>query len=129
MNSSLTFSLLINAAPFSSRGANTAYQFAKAVLAKDHKIPRIFFYKEGIYNSNCYQQPPQDEVNQLCRWQQLAENYGIELIVCVAAAQRRGVIESFEQQSGNLASGFKISGLGQLIEAITTADRFLVFNE
>lgn len=123
-----TFTLLINAAPFTSQGSNTAYQFAKAVLSKGHKLLRIFFYEEGVYNGNSFIKTPQDEVSIVSVWQQLAEEHGTELVICVAAAQRRGVLDDSESQSSNLANEFKISGLGQLIEAAMTADRFVVFN-
>ena len=41
--------------------------------------------------------------------------------MCVAAALRRGIKEEL------LAPGFRISGLGQLIEAGIKADRLVVF--
>lgn len=116
------FTLLINSSPYSP-GTNTAYQFAIASLAKGHKLLRIFFYREGVCNGNSFIHPPQDEVSRVSLWQELAAQHGIELIICVAAAERRGVTEE------NLAPGFKISGLGQLVEAAIDADRFLVFNE
>jgi len=44
-------------------------------------------------------------------------------VVCIAAALRRGIKES------NLAEGFRISGLGQLVEAGIQADRLVVFGD
>lgn len=117
-----SFTVLVNKAPFSAQGAFSAYQFSKAVLVKGHKLSRIFFYADGTQNANNLIQFPHDETNLIHFWQQLRSDYGVELIVCVAAAQRRGMTET------NIAQEFKISGLGQLIEAIANTDRCVVFN-
>ena len=66
------------------------------------------------------------------RWSELASQHNLDLVVCVAAAQRRGILDQDEarrhgKDGDNLAPGFRISGLGQLIEAGIEADRFLVF--
>jgi tRNA 2-thiouridine synthesizing protein D len=42
-------------------------------------------------------------------------------VVCISAAQRRGLAEE------NVAQGFRLGGLGQLLEATLLADRFIVF--
>ncbi|MCL4725662.1 MAG: DsrE family protein, partial [Rhodocyclaceae bacterium] len=57
------------------------------------------------------------------RWAKLAEEHEIDLVVCVAAALRRGIKDE------NLAPGFRISGLGQLIEAGIQADRMVTFGD
>ena len=44
-------------------------------------------------------------------------------MVCVAAALRRGIKDE------NLAPGFRISGLGQLIESGIQADRYVTFGD
>jgi tRNA 2-thiouridine synthesizing protein D len=54
--------------------------------------------------------------------------------VCVAAAQRRGILDADEAKRhskdvSNIAPGFRISGLGQLIEAGIQADRLVVFGD
>jgi tRNA 2-thiouridine synthesizing protein D len=47
----------------------------------------------------------------------------VDLVVCVAAALRRGIVEQ------NLAAGFRISGLGQLVESAIQSDRLVVFGD
>jgi tRNA 2-thiouridine synthesizing protein D len=47
----------------------------------------------------------------------------VDLVVCVAAAMRRGIRDE------NLAAGFRISGLGQLVEAGTQTDRLVTFGD
>lgn len=122
----MNFTVLVNAPPFSRLGSNTAYQFCKAILSKGHHIHRVFFYADGVLNANHFISPPQDEFNLITAWQSLVKQSGVELIVCVAAASRRGVID--EVHGKNLAPEFKISGLGQLIESIIQSDRFISFN-
>lgn len=129
----MNFAILVNAAPYSQQSSLTAYHFCSAVLAQGHRLPRIFFYQDGVLNGNSFISPPQDEFNLVQAWQQLAEQYGVELSICISAALRRGLLDTTEaeryQHSGaNLATKFTLTGLGQLVEAMIHADRFLVFN-
>ena len=74
-------------------------------------------------NANKLADPPSDDRNLVGLWSSLAYEYGIELIVCVAAAMRRGINDDL------LAKGFKISGLGQLVEAGILGDKLVTFGE
>ena len=65
---------------------------------------------------------------------ELAKQKGIDLVLCISAAQRRGLLSRDEAQrqqklDDDLADGFRISGLGQLVEAMLDADRFIVFGK
>ena len=78
--------------------------------------------------------PPQDDRNLPELWQSLAREHKVDLVLCVAAAQRRGLLDEDEakrsgKDTNNIASGFRISGLGQLIEAGIQSDRLLVFGD
>jgi len=115
--------LLINEGPYNHQAADTAYQFARAALAKGHHIQRVFFYNDGVNNASKLTAPPQDDRHIVNRWSKLAEENGIDLVVCVAAGLRRGLVED------NLAPGFRISGLGQLVEAGIESDRLVVFGD
>ncbi|MFT7257908.1 MAG: tRNA 2-thiouridine synthesizing protein D, partial [Candidatus Azotimanducaceae bacterium] len=55
-----------------------------------------------------------------------------ELIVCVASALRRGMLDEteakrYDKTASNLDPQFTISGLGQLIDGALTADRTMTF--
>ncbi len=115
--------ILINAGPYTYQANDSAYQFAKAALAKGHTIQRVFFYHDGVNTANRLTEPPQDERNVPARWAKLAEEHQIDLVVCVAAALRRGI------KSDILAPGFRISGLGQLVESGMKSDRLVVFGD
>lgn len=124
------FVLLVNTAPYSKQGASTAYQFAKALLRNDQIIEAIFFYMDGVTNGNPLLSPPSDELNLYKSWTELASQHPLKLLLCVTEALRRGVVdEKMLQSQGALDTtpGFIIAGLGQLFEAISNADRFIVF--
>ncbi len=130
----MKFSILINEGPYTHQASDSAYQFARAVLAKGHEIFRIFFYHDGVNNATRLTTPPQDDRNIVNRWSKLAEEHKLDLVVCVAAAQRRGIVDEGEakrngKDATNLAPGFRISGLGQLIEAGIQSDRLVTFGD
>ena len=130
----MKIAILINEGPYTHQASDSAYQFAKAVLAKGHEIFRIFFYHDGVNNATRLTTPPQDDRNIVNRWSKLAEEHKLDMVVCVAAAQRRGIVDEGEakrngKDATNLAPGFRISGLGQLIEAGIQADRMVTFGD
>lgn len=130
----MKFAILVNEGPYTHQASDTAFQFAKAVLAKGHEIFRVFFYHDGVNNATRLTTPPQDDRNIVNRWSKLAEEHNLDMVVCVAAAQRRGIVDEGEMKRNgkdatNLAPGFRISGLGQLVEAGIQADRTVVFGD
>ena len=130
----MKFSILINEGPYTHQASDTAYQFTKSALDKGHEIYRVFFYHDGVYNGTRLAVPPQDDRNIAQRWSELAERHQLDLVLCVAAAQRRGVLDAAEAKRGgkdadNIARGFRISGLGQLIEAGIQSHRLITFGD
>lgn len=128
----MKFAIQINCSPHQSSTALTAYRFAEAVLQLGHEIIRVFFYNEGIYHAFAYTSPPDDEINLTQQWRQLAQYYHLDLVICISAAQRRGLLSTEEatrlgKVDTDLAENFRISGLGQWVEATLLADRFIVF--
>jgi len=126
--------ILVNEGPYTHEASDTAYQFVKAALAKGHEIFRVFFYHDGVNNASRLTVPPQDDRNIVKRWSELAAEHKLDLVVCIAAAQRRGLMDASEakrngKDADNIAPGFRISGLGQLIETGIQADRLVVFGD
>lgn len=84
------------------------------------------FFQEGVTHGNAFLYPATDEFNLQHAWQCLAQDYQVPLHLCVAAAQRRGVVEpltSSTTQQNNLASCFVLAGLGEFMKASLEADR------
>jgi tRNA 2-thiouridine synthesizing protein D len=128
----MRFAIQVNASPYQSNTGHSAYQFSKAALAQGHEVFRVFFYHEGIYHAFKHTTPPDDELNLTLCWSELAKQYNIDLVVCISAAQRRGLLYTDEaqrqgKQDDDLAREFRIGGLGQWIEALIEADRVIVF--
>jgi tRNA 2-thiouridine synthesizing protein D len=119
----MNFAILINEGPFTHQASDSAYHFTAAAIAKGHEIYRVFFYNDGVYNSNKLSEPQSDDRNLVSLWSQLGKDNDIDLVVCVAAALRRGIKDEV------LEDGFRISGLGQLVEAGIQADRLVVFGD
>lgn len=126
--------ILVNEGPYTHQASDTAYQFVKAALEKGHEIFRVFFYHDGVNNGTRLTVPPQDDRNIVKCWSELAEKHKLDLVVCIAAAQRRGLLDANEakrhgKNADNIAPGFRVSGLGQLIEAGIQADRLVTFGD
>jgi len=128
------FSIVVTEGPYTHQASDSAYHFTKAALEKGHEIFRVFFYNDGVNNATRYSIPPQDDRNIQRMWSELAEAHKLDMVVCIAAAQRRGILDANEakrqgKDGDNIAPGFRISGLGQLIEAGIQADRLVVFGD
>ncbi|WP_339337749.1 sulfurtransferase complex subunit TusD [uncultured Oceanicoccus sp.] len=128
----MRFSLLILGAPYSSQSVSTALRFAQAAVNAGHSFYRIFFYHDAVNSGNKLITPPQDENDIPLQWQNLANDHDIDLVVCIASALKRGVLDAkeadrYEKNTYNLNNGFKISGLGQLIDASIESDRLITF--
>ena len=130
----MKLAVMVNEGPYQHQSSDSAYQFTKAALDKGHDVTRVFFYHDGVNNGTRFGVPPQDDRNLTQLWSELAKQHDLDLVVCVAAAQRRGILDADEakrhgKSGDNIAEGFRISGLGQLIEAGIQADRLVVFGD
>jgi len=128
----MKFSVQVNASPFSSSAGLSAFNFIEAALQQQHEVIRVFFYHDAIYHALNTQTPPDDELAWTKKWSDLAACHAIDLVICISAAQRRGLLcrdECIRQakKDDNLVNGFRISGLGQLLEAMLEADRHIIF--
>lgn len=129
----MIFSLLLTGAPYSTQSSSTALRFARTAIAQGHSIYRVFFYHDAVLCASRLATPAQDESNICQQWQQLAAQHQIDLVVCVASALKRGIIDTTEakrynKDGDNLAAGFTISGLGQLMDACLASERLISFN-
>ena len=130
----MKFGILVNEGPYQHQASDSAWQFTRAALAAGHEIFRVFFYHDGVNNGTRLTVPPQDDRNVVERWSELAKEHELDLVLCVAAAQRRGLLDADEAErhgkdADNIAPGFRISGLGQLIEAAIQSDRLVTFGD
>lgn len=130
----MKYTILVNEGPYQHQSADSALQFTRAALEKGHEIFRVFFYHDGVNNGTRLTVPPADDRLIQKAWTELAEKHGLDLVICIAAAQRRGIMDADEAKrqgldANNIAPGFRISGLGQLVEGGIDSDRLVVFGD
>ncbi len=130
----MKYTILVNEGPYQHQSADSALQFVRAALEKGHEIFRVFFYHDGVNNGTRLTVPPSDDRLLQKSWTELAEKHGLDLVICIAAAQRRGIMDADEAKrqgldANNIAPGFRISGLGQLVEGGIQSDRLIVFGD
>jgi tRNA 2-thiouridine synthesizing protein D len=128
----MRYAIQINCSPYQSNIGYNAYRFINVALAEGHEVSRVFFYHEGIYHAVNTNTPPDDEINITRLWSELAAQHQLDLLVCISAAQRRGLLSEDEaqrqgKQDNDLAAGFRIGGLGQWLESVIEADRVITF--
>lgn len=130
----MKFTIMVNEGPYQHQSADSALQFARAVLAQGHEIFRVFFYHDGVNNGTRLSVPPADDRLLQKEWSELSKEHGLDMVLCIAAAQRRGIMDEDEAKrqgldANNIIEGFRISGLGQLIEGGIESDRTVVFGD
>lgn len=128
----MKFSIVIYSAPYSSESAATALRFAKSLIQQDHELYRLFFFGDGVHNTSKLTVVAQDELNLQQQWNELIQEHGIDSVICVSSALRRGVLNQTEADRHELsmASAFEsseVAGLGQLIDATLNSDRVINF--
>ncbi len=128
----MIYTLIIHASPVQHQAPETALRFARALLEAGHTLHRVFFYRDGVFNANDLASGAADEPSLPSDWLALAQEHRLDLVVCIAAAIRRGVLDSneakrYDKHQSNLAQGFELSGLGQLVEASILSDRVITF--
>ena len=130
----MKYTVMINEGPYQHQSADSAIQFIRAALEKGHEIFRVFFYHDGVNNGTRLSVPPADDRQLQKEWSVLAKEHDLDLVICIAAAQRRGLMDADEAKrqgldADNIIEGFRISGLGQLVEGGIQSDRTIVFGD
>ena len=133
MPNSLTYTLVITGAPWTSQAPQTALMFATAALSAGHSIDRVFLYGDGVHLASSLSTPPSDETHWPQQWSAFLYKHEIPGTACIASALRRGLIDKTEQAryelpAENLLAPFEIAGLGEWVEGNQTADRTIYFH-
>lgn len=128
----MIFSVQVLAPPYSRQANLSALQFCRAVLRQGHQLKRVFFAGDGVLTASKLMVPPQDEIHLHQEWIQLAAEHSVELVVCISACLRRGIINDseaarYQLDATNLDDHFILAGLGQLVDAAIESDRLVTF--
>lgn len=129
----MKLNILITGGLYDSQAAYSALQFSKAALDAGHSLLQVFFYHNGVSVANALSAPLADEFDGHLQWLTLAQQYSIPVVVCVSAAERRGVLSSVTQSENgdgveNPDPVFQVVGLGALHEASLASDRTVTFS-
>ncbi|WP_304638944.1 sulfurtransferase complex subunit TusD [Pseudomonas sp.] len=127
----MNFAIALLAGP-QDPAARSALRFAEAVIASGHNISRLFFYRDGVYVASRLGVQPQDEIDICVEWRSFVEREKLDAVVCIAAALRRGVLDEAEAQrwdspAASTGDPYTLSGLGQWVDALQSADRAVTF--
>lgn len=127
----MNFAIALLAGP-QDPAARSALEFARAVLQSGHQIQRLFFYRDAVYIASQLGVQPQDECDITAEWQQFIADNQLDAVVCIAAALRRGILNKAEAKrwdrpAANVAAPWELSGLGQWVDSLQTADRAITF--
>lgn len=127
----MNFAIVLLAGP-QDPAARSALNFARAVLAAGHQISRLFFYRDGVHLATTLGIQPQDEADIYAQWRTFISDNQLDAVVCIAAALRRGVLNEDEARRwhkpvANTGVPWELSGLGQWVDSLQTADRTVTF--
>lgn len=127
-----TFALMVLGSPTSSQGPDTALAFARAAVTVGHRIVRVFFFHDGVHCGSNLAIPVAGQQSIAAQWAELSQQHNIDLVICVASALKRGILNESEakrytKSASNLHPQFDLSGLGQWVEACALADRVVTF--
>lgn len=128
----MRYAILLMGSPYSDQASHSALRFARAVLARGHRLEAVFFYHDGVYNAARLSAPPQDEPHLTDGWVALHEAHGVALQVCIAAALRRGLMDEREavrhgKAGHSVEAPFELTGVGQLVDLTQRCERLVTF--
>ncbi|MFO7706453.1 MAG: sulfurtransferase complex subunit TusD, partial [Halopseudomonas sp.] len=127
----LNFAITLLAGP-QDPAARSALEFARAVIGSGHQITRLFFYRDAVQIASQLGVQPQDEQDVAQQWREFIAAEQLDAVICIAAALRRGVLNDAEaarwhRPAANTAAPYDLSGLGQWVDVLQTADRAITF--
>lgn len=128
----MNFNVLVTGGLYSTQSAYSALEFCRAAISAGNTISQVFFYQDGVTQATALSVPLGDEFDAVSAWTDLAALNHLDLVVCVSAAERRGVLNpaqahEFEKDGANLHPAFTVAGLGVLHEAALASDRMVTF--
>ena len=115
--------VVITTPPYSNLSI-TALDYIETALKSGVEFIGVFFYQDGALHANVNIQIESDEFQAISHWESLHQEYSLPLHLCITAAEKRGMSD---EHVDNIHPMFTVSGLGELVELSTTADRLVQF--
>lgn len=122
--------LLITTNPHSN-AAKMALITAKQMLTNNEAV-HVFFYGDGAYTANRLMWQTADVANIQDEWVKLANQYSLDLPVCVSTALARGITDSsnakrHQLDGDNLHPSFRLTGLSELVLMLNNDTKIMQF--
>ncbi len=118
-----SLAIIITSPPYSNLTA-TAVEFTRSALINNINVLGVFFYQDGALNAAKQLAIATDEYQAITQWRDLHNEFDLALHVCATAAEKRGLTdELLVDDKSNIHKEFTLSGLGELVELTTKADR------
>lgn len=114
--------VIVSSSPWGSSRASTALRFVRAVVAGGEQVTAVFFHDDGVYNALPGGLSDDGLASPQADWRSLAEDHGVDLLLCPAAAGRRLRGDAL----GN-AVPFRQEGLARMLELLFASDRVVRF--
>ena len=115
---------LVVTTPPNSNLTTTAINLVRAAINNGVSVLGVFFYQDGVLNAAKNLSIPSDEFQTLSQWQQLNSKYNVPLFLCITAAEKRGLTDELtNNELSDIHQAFTVSGLGELVELTSNADR------
>jgi len=117
--------VLVTTSPYSNLSV-TALDYVETALKNGIELVGVFFYQDGVMHANKNIQIANDEFQVIQHWQRLQHTYKTPLHLCITAAEKRGMSDD-NDSADHIHSIFTVSGLGELVELSSIADRMVQF--
>ena len=114
------YTLVVTTPPHQNNTA-TVIEMAEAILTAGHQINGVFFYRDGVLNASTLISIPSDEFQASSAFVRLHHEHQVPLHLCITAGEKRGLTDKDEMM--NISSAFTISGLGEMVELTSAADK------
>lgn len=118
---------------YNKRQSIIALEFSKKLILHGHNICSIFFYYNGVYDTNKYNLKNNNEMFLAEAWYNFHIKSKVGLFVCMNSAIKRNIVNKvesmrfFRKDISNLHKGFKFSSLEHLMYNIILCDKFIQF--
>ncbi len=127
-----SFLILVHSSNYASQSSASALNYAESVINNGHDLKAIFFYQEGVYHANSLTNIPSDELDTSTGFKQLNADHGTPLLLCVTAADKRGIVNEHHEQEqalphGNVDPAFTVAGLAEMVTIAAETDRLVQF--
>ena len=115
----VTYTIIINEAPYAKERALSALRFAMTADIEGHKV-NLWLFENGVYLAKKGQKPTQGLINHGQMLQSLVEG-GVEVKACVVCCEARGLSQS------DLLDGIKIATVHELVDWTINSDKVVTF--